>query len=333
MTNLTAVFDMDYIKYAVASAGETRSIKAYHPIDGTEWKAKSRTELWGHYLKKDKGLLAEHNKTNGTNYTADELVVIDIQEPEPIANVKHSAKSMFESVLYQLKTNKYKGFIGKGESWRVGRSTILEYKGNRKDVLKPLLLDEISDYLTRKYNCEVVEGLECDDRVVMESFNKPDHCVIGIDKDYAGSPVNWFNPNKPEYAVVNCNKLGELFLDDKGKVRGFGRMFLYHQILSGDSSDNYAANSASKLDWGEKSSYKLLKDCKTDKAAFEALKKGYQLIYPEPVQIKGWRGVMLEVDWKYVFDENWTMAKMLRWEGDVTVGTTVMQKLGVNIDG
>ena len=54
MTDLTAVVDIDYIKYTAASAGETRTIKAYHPIDGVEFEAKTRTELWGHYLKKDK---------------------------------------------------------------------------------------------------------------------------------------------------------------------------------------------------------------------------------------------------------------------------------------
>ena len=330
MTKLTAVFDIDYIKYAVASAGETRSIKAYHPIDGTEFVAKSRTELWGHYLKKNKGLLAEHNQKNGTEYTADELVVIDIQVPEPIQNVKHSAKSMFESVMYHLNTNKYKAYIGKGESWRVGRSTILEYKGNRKDNLKPLLLGEISDYLIQRYKCEVVEHLECDDKVVMESFNKSDHVVIGIDKDYAGSPVNWFNPNYYQNGAVNCNKFGELFLNAKGEVKGYGRLFLYHQVLHGDSSDNYKSNSANpSFEWGEKSSYKLLKDCKTDKEALEAIKKGYQIIYPESRTIKGWRGDDIEVDWKYAFNENFDLARMLRYEGDFVVGTSVMEKLKV----
>ena len=43
-----------------------RSIKAYHKVTGDEFECKTRTELWGHYLKKDKGLLAEFNKKNGT---------------------------------------------------------------------------------------------------------------------------------------------------------------------------------------------------------------------------------------------------------------------------
>ena len=44
---------------------------------------------------------------------------------------------------------------------------------------------------------------------------------------------------------------------------------------------------------------------------------------------KGWGGNEFEIDWKYVFNENWDMARMLRWEGDLVVGTDVMEKLGV----
>ena len=79
MTKLTSIFDYDLIAYRVASAGETRTIKAYHPITGDEWSCKTRTDLYGHWQKKDKGLLAEHNKLNGTEYKADELVITDIQ--------------------------------------------------------------------------------------------------------------------------------------------------------------------------------------------------------------------------------------------------------------
>lgn len=325
----TAIIDIDFVKYAASSAGETRTIKAYHPIDGTEWSCKTRTALYGHWLKKSGGLLAEHNKKNGTDYTADELVITDIQTPELIQNVLHTAKSMVESGLYMLKTNKYHAYIGKGESWRVGRSTILEYKGNRKDSLKPLALDEVTEYLIKKFKPEVVTHLESDDRVVMDAYRDKSKVVLGVDKDFLGCDVLFFNPNKPNLGVVDCGGLGRLWLDSKGKVTGKGRLFFYHQILSNDSSDNYAANSASDLEWGEKSSYKILKDCKTDKEALEALKKGYQIIYPEPRIIKGWRGNDIEVDWKYVFNENWDLARMLRYEGDFVVGTSVMEKLKV----
>ena len=329
MTDLTAVVDIDYIKYTAASAGETRTIKAYHPIDGVEFEAKTRTELWGHYLKKDKGILAEFNKKNGTDYKADELVVIDLQHPEPVQNILHTAKSMFESLLWNLKTNKYTAYIGKGESWRVGRSTILEYKGNRKEMLKPLLLDDVTEYLIKKYKPEIVEHLEADDKVVMDAYRDKSKVVCGVDKDYLGCDVLVFNPNKADQGVIDCSGYGGLWLDSKGDVTGKGRAFLYYQTLSQDDSDNYAANSASDVKWGSKSAYKALKDCTDDKEALEAVAESYKCLYPEPKLFTGWRGDEFEIDWKYVFNENFDLARMLRWENDVVVGTDVLDKFGL----
>ena len=327
---MIAIFDLDYLKYAVASVGEKRSIKAYHRITGDEFECKTRTELWGHYLKKDKGLLAEFNAKNGTQYKAEDLEVIDIQTPEPIQNVKHSANEMFKKVMWQLGTNDYSAYIGKGKSFRVERSTIIEYKGQRQASLKPLCLDEITDYLIWKYQPEVVEYLEADDRVVMDAYRDKNKVVIGVDKDYFGCDVQFFNVNQVEKGIQQCSGLGSLSLNAKGEVKGIGRMFFYHQVLSGDSSDNYKANSANpEYEWGDKSSYKLLKDCKTDKEALEAIKKGYQLIYPEPRKIIGWRGDELEVDWLYCAEENFQMARMLRWENDVVSLREVMAKFGV----
>ncbi len=329
MTKLTSIFDYDLIAYRAASAGETRTIKAYHPITGDEWSCKTRTELYGHWQKKDKGLLAEHNKLNGTEYKADELVITDIQTPEKIANVLHTAKSMVESALYQLKTNKHICYIGVGESFRVERSTLIRYKGNRTGMIKPLALDEVTAYLTKKFSAIEVSGIEADDAVVMEAYRDKTKTVVAVDKDYLGTDVLLFNPNKPEQGTVDCSGYGSLWLDNKGAVTGKGRSFLYYQTLSQDDSDNYAANSASDVKWGSKSAYEALKDCTNDKEALQAIADSYKLLYPETKMFKGWRGDEFEIDWKYVFNENWDMARMLRWEGDVVVGTDVLLKLGV----
>ena len=330
MTNIQAIWDLDFVKYAVASKGEKRSIKAYHPISGDEFSCATRTELWGHYLKKNKGLLAEFNLKNGTEYRAEDLVVIDIQEPEPFSLVSNAVDGMFRKIMYQLKTKNYSAYIGEGKSFRVERSTILEYKGQRKDTLKPLHLEEVSNHLIKKYSPEVVTYYEADDRVVMDAYRNKDKCVIGVDKDYFGCDVLFFNANQVDKGIQDCSGLGSLYLNAKGEVKGIGRMFFYHQVLSGDSSDNYKANSANpEYEWGDKSSYKLLKDCKTDKEALEAIKQGYQLIYPEPRIISGWKGDEIEVDWLYCAEENFQMARMLRWENDVVSLKDVMTKFGV----
>lgn len=325
-----AVIDFDIIAYRAASAGEKRTIKAYHPVTGDEWDCKTRTELYGHWIKKDKGVLAEHNKINGTNYKADELVIIDQQHPEPTQNVLHTVKAMIESILYKLGTNKMNGYLGKGVSFRVERSTLLKYKGTRADTLRPLLLPDVRDYIARKYPVEVVEGLESDDWVCIDAYRDPNKVVVTADKDARGTECLVYNPFLPvDEGILDCRGFGALYLNSKGEVKGYGRQFLYFQ-LAGDSSDNYKANCFSDLEWGDKSMYSVLKDCKDDKESMIAIKKAFQLMYPEPKTIIGWRGNEIGIDWKYVVDEMWDMARMLRKPvGDNVICTEVMDKFGL----
>ena len=215
---MRAIWDLDFVKYTVASKGEKRSIKAYHPISGDEFSCATRTELWGHYLKKNKGLLAEFNLKNGTEYRAEDLVVIDIQEPEPFSLVSNAVDGMFRKIMYQLKTKNYSAYIGEGKSFRVERSTIWEYKSNRKDTLKPLHLEEVSNHLIKKYSPEVVTYYEADDRVVMDAYRNKDKCVIGVDKDYFGCDVLFFNANQVDKGIQDCSGLGSLSLNTQGAV-------------------------------------------------------------------------------------------------------------------
>lgn len=325
---MRAVIDLDYIKYAAASAGEKRTIKAIHKSKGDEFICKTRTELYGHWRKKDGGLLAEMN-AKGSNYSPDDFDIIDIQTPEPIANVLHTAKMMFQAALYMAQADSYSAYLGKGDSFRVGLSTILKYKGNRDNLIVPLALQDVSDFLIKKYSPDIVTELEADDAVVIDAYNDRDKVVIGVDKDYRGCDVLLMNPNKPDEGVLDCSGFGSLWLDSKGKVTGKGRMFLYLQVLSKDVTDNYAANSASAVAWAEKSAYKALKDCKNDKEALDALVKAYKFLYPEPKLITGWRGDQFEVDWLYVARENWQMARMLRWHGDAVDLRDVLLKVGL----
>ena len=327
---MRAIFDYDLIAYRSASAGETRTIKAYHPITGDSWCCKTRTELYGHWQKKDKGLLAEHNKLNGTDYKADELVITDIQTPEKIANVLHTTKSMVESVLYALKTNKFNGYLGKGDSWRVERSTLLKYKGNRDDTLRPLLLGDVRDYIIKKYGANVVEGLESDDWLCIDAYRDKSKVCVTNDKDARGTACLVYNPfDTNEQKIIDCDGFGSLYLNSKGEVKGTGRLWLYQQLCSLDAADNYKANCFSDVAWGEKSAYKALKDCKTDKEAFTAVRDIFMTLYPEPKTVVGWRGDEILIDWKYVVNEMFDMCRMKRTPTEEIVCTDVMKILEV----
>lgn len=307
----TAVIDLDLYKYHAAAAGESRSVLITHKNTGRTLELPTRTDFYGHHLKRSGGKLAEINRNRTSPFTWDEFEYLDIQRAEPIENVLHTARIMVEKDLKLSGAENYLAFLGEGESFRVGLSTIQKYK-DRENLLKPLLLDEVSEYLKKKFKAEIVTQIENDDRVVIECFKRPERFALIEDKDFWGCPIKVWDRNQQERGIVNCNKFGHLFLDLKNKVRGEGRIFFYWQCCASDKTDGYAANSASEKRWGDKSAYNALVNCKNDKEALEALVAVYKMLYPAPKVIEGWRGDKFEIDWLYVASENWHLARMLR---------------------
>lgn len=331
---VVAVLDMDMYKYKAASAGETRSIIVSHVPSGRQKTFKNKTEFKGRG-KKIGGWLGEVNQQREeegkTPFSLEEFEIEDVQTPEPLENVLHTVKMMVDSTLKALNTTRYKAFIGEGDGFRLEKSTLMKYKGSREDTNKPVLLDEVVKYIKKKYKPTLVTDVEADDKIVMEAYKKPDHVVVAEDKDAMGCPIKVFNPFKPELGVVDCDCFGELWIAPNGKdVKGKGRLWLYFQTAYGDPTDNYRNTSATSKQCGEKTVYNKMKDCKNDKEALQVVVDIYKNLYPEPTVAKGWRGDDIEVDWMYVMKENWTMARMLRFEGDDVDIVDVLDKLEVD---
>lgn len=306
-----AVIDLDLYKYAAAHVGEKKSIVVTHKTEGWSLPYKSRTEFWGHWKKKAGGALAEMNLTRDSIWLPDEFDVEDIRTPEPIANVLHTAKTMVEGDLYLTGAKSYEAYLGEGDSFRVGVSTLLKYK-DRDPSAKPLALDAVTEYLQNKFKAEMIRDIEADDMCVIAAYKQPNSFCIIEDKDYWGCPVNVYDINRRERGIVNCNKLGHLFLDAKGAVRGEGRIHFYYQVMSEDTIDNYKANCFSEVKWASKGAYHALVDCKTDKECFQAMVDTFKMLYPEPKMIVGWRGMPILIDWFYVMQEMFWMAHMKR---------------------
>ena len=322
-----AVVDADAIKYAAACAGESRTINVVHKASGREKLFSNRTAFYGG-PKRDGGWLAQQNAKRDSPFTIDEFEIIDVQSPEPVENVLHLTKTIFDKWLRSVQADSYKAFLGAGDSFRREVSTILEYKGNRTDLLKPVHLDVVTEYIERKYNAEVVRDLEADDWCVIECQDNPEAIMLAIDKDALGAPCKVYNPNRPDDGIINGAQFGALRRDGKN-IRGYGRIFLYHQVCSGDKIDNYKANSASKVSWGDASSFKELSKCTTDYEAWQTMKAIYQKLYPEPTIVTGWRGDQIEVDWIYMLEENFQMARMLRHPEDFVKARDVLDKMGL----
>ena len=203
------VIDADWCIYGAGFSGEKRSIKAIEKQSGNEYDLPNRTALWGRKKSKDGGYLEELNKSRDTPLTWEDFEIIDIQTPEPIENILYTAKRMIEGVSQATGVEKRQLFVGEGKSFRHARSTILEYKGNRDGTLLPIYKDEIKEYLIKHHKAEVVKDLEVDDVVVIEG-QKEGTLVSSVDKDSTGFPIYLFNPNHPDWGIVDCRGLGEL---------------------------------------------------------------------------------------------------------------------------
>jgi 5'-3' exonuclease len=342
------VFDMDFAIYAAACSAQQTKVCATHIPTGEPFTFSNRTELWGNWRTKDGGWIKEQNEEYGKAYKAEDFVVEDLQIDLGIHIATKKLDKDVRKICENLGAKSYYGYTGRGETFRNNAATVMEYKGNRKDLIRPIHLDAMKEYAMAIHNCHLVEGVEADDMVAIDCLEgyrawkkngKVKVIAIAVDKD-AKQTEGWhFNPDKDYHPSEEggvkaiprlVEGLGELYLNAKGDVDGEGALWLYHQILCGDSVDNYKANSGNpSVKWGEKASYKLLKDCKKHKEAIKALATGYKTIYPEPMEIVGWRGDKIKIDWKYMLQENWTLAMMLRRKGDCVHVPTMLDKLGI----
>lgn len=311
------VIDGDYVKYQIASAGEKRSVDVLHKPTGKIKNFDNRTKFYGHWKKKEGGWLADVNLDRMQNgkqpFLVEEFDFVDKQVAEPLPFVLSSVKNHINNVVEALDAKDYQIYIGKGDSWRVEASTIIKYKGSRASTIKPVHLEEVEKYLITTHGAKIVRSLECDDKCVIDCTQDRSKTLVGVEKDFMGCDINYYIHGSMD-RPMNIQGFGEMYL--KGNtVKGHGYIWWLHQILSGDDSDEYWANSACpEKKWGEKSSYKLLVDCQNEKEAWQAVIAGYNKLYPEPREITGWRGDKIVVDAKYVLNENCVMAKMMTSE-------------------
>lgn len=333
-----AIFDFDLVSYRSSFAGETRNVEVTHTPSGRKMMFKNMTEFKGRSKKKTGGWLGKLNEDRLEKglqpFDPDEFELETIRTVDELPKVLHTTKVMIRKMVEQVGAEHYVGYLGKGNGFRYDLATLLEYKGNRKDALRPLLKDEVNEYIFKHHNATMESHFEADDRVIMEAikYGIEDSVVISIDKDSMGCPVRVYNPNKPEQGIINCNQFGRLDVvgnPRNRKVEGVGRLFLYFQVLFGDPTDNYKSNCMSDVEWGEVSACNALKDCKTDRDAFMVLKESFQMLYPEPKEVVGWRGDTILIDWQYVIREMWNMARMRRHEKDDVDIIKVMENLGV----
>ena len=134
-SGMTAIVDLDYAKYAVASVGEEVTIKAvYKHKAGVEKEFKNKTEFLGRSKKTIGGWLGERNqeriKDGLEPFSVDDFEIQQVQKikvqhdeegnemsaDQAKASIMHSAKQMVLSDLKASGAQDYECVLGKGAS-------------------------------------------------------------------------------------------------------------------------------------------------------------------------------------------------------------------------
>lgn len=116
------------------------------------------------------------------------------------------------------------------------------YQGNRVDKPKPRYLHIMRDWLAKKYpgtqhyHCEADDGMSSMQYAAILGGHKELSVIVTKDKDLSMVPgyhVDWATGQ-----IRDFSGFGNVALNSKGKLKGFGTKFFWAQMLIGDAADN-----------------------------------------------------------------------------------------------
>lgn len=223
-------------------------------IDGDAWvyrcgfaaeKTKYLLEVWFdgaehaalYPYDSHKEALARQKELGGTIWSRKEM--------EPLENCLQMVKSSLENTLQKTGTNDYRLYIGGKNNFR--EAIDADYKANRISAPKPKYYRDIREYMQSQWGANLVDGMEADDRVGIEATRLgSDAIIVAVDKDLQQIPGRHFNWVEGEFSTVSNKD---------------GLSFFYHQLLTGDPSDNIRGLEGI----GPVKAAKALADCKSPK--------------------------------------------------------------------
>ena len=312
-----AVIDGDLLAFKASAANETRSIEVTHVPTGRTKVFKHRTEF--------------KETIDLEKFPLTAFVINDKQEAADLSYALHTVKKMIEGICKTCKTDQYEIYLSGADNFRDTLPLPSKYKGNRDGLMRPLQLTEVKDYLVNVHKAEVVIG-EADDKISILQYDgvKSKTKIIGCstDKDSLGTDgwiYNWDTMEKP----MIVKGLGELHIDEKGKVRGYGSKWKYLQWIVGDTIDGLNPCELAKVKFGEKSGYKALVDLQTEKECWQAVHDLYLKWYPESIEYIDQNGAKCCADYLDIAQVYWDGIHMLRWEGDKVNVRKVMQEMKI----
>ena len=353
--------DLDQTCFVAAAGAEERSIKVTHIKSGREKTFKNRKEFWGLTKNVVGGWIKDQNanrevlaKAEGREFTPwvrDDFSVEDIQTPEPVEFCLQILKTKVDGIMNHLGLENGLGVLGGDNNFRLLLPAPEQYKSNREDKLRPLLLQDTREYVKKKYNAVVIDKMEADDYLSTLGyegwlhyqktgrFNK---MIVSYDKDQRGTPGLIFNTLRDKDKATGKSKwihpvpmliddsMGEIWMEGS-KVTGWGKKFLGYQMLCGDSSDNIKPYQCFDIigRFGDTAAFKLIGHLNDEREMWSAIVGQYKTWFPNGVKFTSWDGTqrgMSAGQWASVIFQ---MVYMKRSPNDRTTLSTVLKGVGL----
>ncbi len=132
--------------------------------------------------------------------------------------------SKIEQAMEKTGADHYKIYLTGKENFR--KDVLASYKGNRKDVRKPLTLVPLKEWLIAEHSAVLREPFEADDLLGIAATRDSDTILMSEDKDLKTVPCMFYNPAHPDEGVY---RIKEKEAD----------LWFMTQVLTGDAVDNY----------------------------------------------------------------------------------------------
>ena len=325
------VIDADWLAFLVSSALEKKSVKVYDENNVFVKEYKNRTKFKDDTKNFNSNFRIEDSQSLPSNYKN---------------NMAFLVKNKIKSFLVSTNCQDYLLALGGPTNFRNDLKLPCQYKGSRKDLIKPLSLYEVRDYLKDNFKCIISDGEEADDiisKYQFMSFKDRSRRIVActLDKDARGTPGYLYNPNENKLVFIEGLGFVERTAKESAagkktyKFYGEGRKWFYAQLLTGDKADDYypcdihkqITNNDSKSPLiTDLKCFNMLKDCTTDKECWEAIVSVYRGWYENISAWKDWQGNEVKGDWIDILQMYVDVVHMRRFDKDRVDVRSVLTK-------
>lgn len=317
MSKTIVVIDGDIVAFRCAAANEKRSIKATHKTTGQEIVCAHRTAF---------------KEQIRDVFQPEEFDIIDVQTAEDISHAIHGMKTTVAALKKSCNADEVEIYLSGKNNFRDSLPLPTKYKD--REGIKPTQLKDCRKYLEEKMGAIIVDNWEVDDKLAMrcheglqQGIKTIAATIDGDQNGVAGWMYNWNKHSEP-FLVQG---FGEIHLvKDNKDFDGYGRKFFYAQWVLGDSVDVFKPCEVAKKKFGVVAMYNLLKDCKNDKEAVQAVYNQYKAWYGLEVNYTDWQGIEhIKVPLTAFMNMYAQCCHMLRFEGDIFDTEKLLNKLKI----